>query len=55
MLKIPKFVNDLYYENDIIEIFRGSLIHVKIIFYISTTPCPVSVHAYILMSTGDNV
>jgi hypothetical protein len=51
MLKIPKFVNKLCYETDIIELFRGSLIRVKMLFYISTAPCPVSIYVYILIST----
>jgi len=55
MLKISKFFKELYYENYIIEMFRGSLIHVKMLLYISTAPCPVSIHVYILISKSDNV
>jgi hypothetical protein len=47
MLKIPKFLKELYYGTDIIEMIRGSLIHVKMLFYISTARRPVSVYVYI--------
>jgi len=42
MLKIPKFVNELYYENYKIEMIRGSLIHVKMLLYFlvfKLSPC----------------
>jgi hypothetical protein len=55
MLKIPKFVNELYYETDIILMFLGSLIHVKMLLYISTAPCSVSIYLYIVISTSDDV
>jgi hypothetical protein len=55
MLNLPKFVNELYYETGIIKMFRGSLIYVKMLFYISTAPCPVSIYVYTLNSTSDKV
>jgi len=54
-LKIPKFVNELYCETDITEMFRGSLIHVQMLLNISTALCPISIYVYIVIGTSDNV